>query len=70
LGLSIFENTDFETSYGGMEDGNDIVGLGSTCNHIFNDISIFRNINDDAIILGGFMFIFCLELIQHLHIFE
>lgn len=32
LGLSIFENTDFETSSGGMEDGNGIVGLGSICN--------------------------------------
>jgi hypothetical protein len=65
LGLSIFENTDFENSSGGMEDGNGIVGLGSICNHIFNEIIMFRNINDDAIILGGFMFMFC--FIQRLH---
>jgi len=70
LGLFIFENTNFETSSGGMEDGSDIVGLGSTCNRIFNNISMFQNINDDAIVLGGFIFVFCLELIQHLHIFE
>ncbi len=41
LGLSIFENIDFETSSGGMEDENGIVALGSTCNHIFDEIIMF-----------------------------
>jgi hypothetical protein len=70
FGLSIFENLDFETSSSGMEDGNGIVGLGGACNHIFNEIIMFRNISDDAIVFSGFMFVFCLELIQHLHILE
>jgi hypothetical protein len=68
--LSIFENIDFETSSGGMENENGIVALGSTCNHIFYEIIMFRNINEDAIVFGDFMFMFCFELIPHLPILE
>jgi len=53
-GLSVLGDTGLKLSLGGgnHEDGN--IGLGSTGNHVLDEISVSWGINDGEVILGSF----------------
>ncbi len=52
--LSVFRNTSLETPSGGVDDENGAIGLGSTSDHVLDEIAMSGCINDGAIVLGGF----------------
>jgi hypothetical protein len=80
-GLSIFGNTSFEFTSGGGNHENGTIGLGSTSNHVLDEISMSGGINDGEDILTGFelpesdidgdtSFSFGFELVQDPGVFE
>ncbi|KAL5054526.1 hypothetical protein RYX36_035208, partial [Vicia faba] len=51
-GLSILRNTSLETTSSGINDKNGTIRLGSTKNHVLNEIPMSRGINDSTVILS------------------
>jgi len=81
FGLSVFGDTSFEFSFGGGNHEDSAIGLGSSGNHIFNEISVSGGINDGDVEFFGFefpegdingdtSFSFGLEFIEHPGVFE
>ncbi len=79
--LSVLRNTSLESSSGGVDDENGAVGLGSTSDHVLDEIAMSRGINDGAVVLGCFelpqgdidrdaALPFRLELVQHPGVLE
>jgi len=54
--LSVFRNTSLESSSRGVDDEDGAVGLGSTSDHVLNEIAMSRGIDDGAVVLVGFKF--------------
>jgi hypothetical protein len=80
-GLTIFGDTSLETTLGGVDNKNGDIGLGGTGDHVLDEISVSRSINDGERILWGLefpegdidgdtSFSFGLEVIKNPGIFE
>lgn len=80
-GLAVFGDTGFELSFGGgdHEDGN--IGLGSSCDHVFDEVSVARGVDDGEVVFGGLElpkgnvdgdtpFSFGFEFVKHPGVFE
>ena len=53
LGLTLSSPTTLETTGGRVDDQDGNIGLGSTGNHVLDEISVTRGINDGEVVLGG-----------------
>jgi len=80
-GLAIFGEGGFETTFVGRDDKNGDIGLGSTGDHVFDEISVSGGIDDSEIVfLGGKFpqsdvngdttFTFGLEFVKHPSVFK
>jgi len=52
-GLSVLGDTSFEFSLSGGDDENGAIGLRSTSNHVLDEITMSRGINDGEVVLRG-----------------
>jgi len=57
-GLAILGDTSLKTTSGGVNDKDSTVSLGGTSDHVLDEVTVSRGINDSAVVLG------CLELPQ------
>jgi len=54
LGLAFSSPTTFESTRGRVNDEDGNVGLGGTSNHVLDEVTVTRGINDSERVLGGF----------------
>ena len=52
-GLSILGDTSLKTTGGGINDKDSTVSLGGTRDHVLDEVTVSRGINDRAVVLGG-----------------
>lgn len=52
-GLTVLRDTGLELSNTGGDNENGAVGLGSSGNHVLDEISVSRGVNDGDLVLGG-----------------
>jgi hypothetical protein len=52
-GLAILGDTNLKTISGGVNDKDNIVTLGGTSDHVLDEVTVSRGINDGSIVLGG-----------------
>ena len=52
-GLTILGDTSFKPTSGGVNDQNSTISLGGTSNHVLDEITMTRSVNDRAVVLGG-----------------
>ena len=52
-GLAILGDTSLKTTSGGVNDENSTVSLGGTGDHVLDEVTVTRGINDGAVVLGG-----------------
>jgi hypothetical protein len=52
--LAILGDTSFEFTGPGSNDEDSTIGLGSTSDHVFDEITMSRGIDDGDVVLGGF----------------
>ena len=80
-GLTILGNTGFELTSTGSNDQDTAIGLGSSSNHVLDEIPVSGSVNDGDVELGGLelpegdidgdtTFTFSLELVQHPGVLE
>jgi hypothetical protein len=53
-GLAILGDTSFEFTSTGSDDEDSTIGLGGTSDHVLDEITMSRGINDGDEVLGGF----------------
>jgi hypothetical protein len=51
--LAILGDTSLKTSGGGVNDQNSTVSLGGTGDHVLDEVTVSRGINDRTVVLGG-----------------
>ena len=52
-GLAILGDTSLKTTSGGVNDKDGTVSLGGTSDHVIDEVTVSRGINDRAVVLGG-----------------
>jgi len=52
-GLAILGDTGLKTTSGGVNDKDSTVSLGCTRDHVLDEVTVSRGINDRAVVLGG-----------------
>ena len=52
-GLAILGDTSLKTTSGGVNDKDSTVSLGGTRDHVLDEVTVSRGINDSAVVLGG-----------------
>jgi len=52
-GLAILRDTSLKTTSGGVNDKDGTVSLGGTSDHVLDEVTVSRGINDRAVVLGG-----------------
>ena len=52
-GLAILGDTSLKTTSGGVDDKYSTVSLGGTRDHVLDEVTVSRGINDSAVVLGG-----------------
>ena len=52
-GLAILGNTGLKTTSGGIDDENGTIGLGGSGDHVLDEITMARSVDDSAVVLGG-----------------
>ena len=53
VGLAILGDTSFITTSGGIKDKDGTVSLGGTGDHVLDEVTVSRGINDSAVVLAG-----------------
>jgi len=52
-GLTILGNTSLKTTSCGVNDKDSTVSLGGTRDHVLDEVTVTRGVNDSAVVLGG-----------------
>ena len=52
-GLAILGDTSLKTTSGGVNDKDSTVSLGGTSDHVLDEVTVSRGINDSAVVLAG-----------------
>lgn len=52
-GLTILRYTSFKTTGGGVNNEDGTVSLGSASDHVLDEVTMSRSIDDSAVVLGG-----------------